>query len=202
VKAKARHRRRLPLDDPRWLPLVEVYRTTVLPRMGDPFLAARDLTSAMAKSDGLRSMRRPTFRDATVPDRELLRPSFWTEYVLRPSSTVPDSLSYDTALVCRAAGPVNPVPYAFFVWRPDFDKLYPAAGATPAPSPDDKPRRKPGKKIKEDWKLTAAAECHRFKQENGRTPTAPELAQLVDKKLGYYPDESEVRKLIRFLLSE
>src|SRR5262245_50755658 len=68
----------------------------------------------------------------------------------------------------------------------------------------DAPRhgRKPGKKIQHNWKLQAAYELHRFIEEERRTPTSPELAQRVDNKLKYYPDESDVRELIRFLLSE
>ena len=63
-------------------------------------------------------------------------------------------------------------------------------------------RRKPGKKIKRNWRLHAAVELHRFREEEGRTPTGLELAERVNNKLNYCPDPSDVRKLIRFLLSE
>src|SRR5262245_22433011 len=62
--------------------------------------------------------------------------------------------------------------------------------------------RKPGKKITLDWRLHAAAELHRVREQERRTPTAPELAEWVDNKLEYCPDDSEVRKLIRFLIGE
>jgi Collagen triple helix repeat (20 copies) len=75
------------------------------------------------------------------------------------------------------------------------------AGATgPAFAPSD--RRKPGQKIIKNWRLTAAVELDNFMKEKGRLPTSPELAEQVDNKLEYYPDESEVRKLIRFLINE
>jgi len=73
-----------------------------------------------------------------------------------------------------------------------------ATGRAFAPSD----RRKPGRKIIKNWRLTAAVELDNFMKEKGRTPTAPELAERVDKKLEYYPDESDVRKLISFLINE
>jgi len=74
-------------------------------------------------------------------------------------------------------------------------------GATgPAFAPSD--RRKPGQKIIKNWRLTAAVELDNFMKEKRRTPTSPELAERVDNKLEYYPDESDVRMLIRFLINE
>jgi hypothetical protein len=63
-------------------------------------------------------------------------------------------------------------------------------------------RRKPGRKITKNWRLTAAVELDNFMKEKERTPTAPELAERVDRKLEYCPDDSEVRDLIRFLINE
>jgi hypothetical protein len=101
----------------------------------------------------------------------------------------------------------------FFVRRRELDRLYPVTAAseqptTPAAQPahdDAQPtpqRRKPGQKIKKGWRLTAAVELDGFIKEKGRRPSGPELAQRVDKKLKYYPDESDVRKLMRFLLDD
>ena len=74
-------------------------------------------------------------------------------------------------------------------------------GATgPAFAPSD--RRKPGRKIIKNWRLTAAVELDNFIKEKGSTPSGPELAERIDQKLKYCPDESEVRKLIRFLINE
>jgi hypothetical protein len=79
----------------------------------------------------------------------------------------------------------------------------PAAGATgPGFANARSNRRKPGQKIIKNWRVTAAVELDNFMKENGRTPSSPELAQRVDKKLKHYPDESDVRKLIRFLVDE
>jgi hypothetical protein len=94
----------------------------------------------------------------------------------------------------------------FVVRRRELDRHYPGISATiPIErKADDKQwtKRKPGKKITRNWKLKAAVAMQRFIEEQGRTPSAPELAQRVDKELKYYPDESDVRDLIRYLLGE
>jgi hypothetical protein len=98
----------------------------------------------------------------------------------------------------------------FFVRRRELDRRYPVTGAsvqptTPAAHDDVQPtpqRRKPGQKIKKGWRLTAAVELDGFIKEKGMRPSGPELAQRVDRKLKYYPDESDVRKLMRFLLDD
>jgi hypothetical protein len=97
-----------------------------------------------------------------------------------------------------------------FVRRRELDRLYPVTAAseqptTPAAQPahdDAPPRPKPGQKITKGWRLTAAVELDGFIKEKGRRPSGPELSERVDKKLKYYPDESDVRKLMRFLLDD
>jgi len=71
--------------------------------------------------------------------------------------------------------------------------------AEPAAPPQ---RRKPGPKIKENWKLRVAVECYRVKQKEGRTPSAAELAQFCENETGYQPDVSDISKLLRILLDE
>jgi hypothetical protein len=98
----------------------------------------------------------------------------------------------------------------FFVRRRELDRLYPVRAASdqptiPAAQPaqdDAPPRPKPGQKITKGWRLTAAVELDGFIKEKGRRPSGPELSERVDKKLKYYPDESDVRKLMRFLLDD
>ena len=100
--------------------------------------------------------------------------------------------------------------WRFFVRRRELDRLYPVTAAskqttTPAAQPaqdDTPPRPKPGQKITKGWRLTAAVELDGFIKEKGRRPSGPELSERVDKKLKYYPDESDVRKLMRFLLDD
>jgi hypothetical protein len=98
----------------------------------------------------------------------------------------------------------------FFVRRRELDRLYPVRAASDQPTipaaqsaqDDAPPRPKPGQKITKGWKLTAAVELDGFIKEKGRRPSGPELSERVDKKLKYYPDESDVRKLMRILLDD
>jgi hypothetical protein len=100
--------------------------------------------------------------------------------------------------------------WRFFVRRRELDRLYPVTAAseqptTPAAHDDVQPtpqRRKPGPKITKGWRLTAAVELDGFIKEKERRPSGPELSERVDKKLKYYPDESDVRELMRFLLDD
>ena len=81
----------------------------------------------------------------------------------------------------------------------------PATAAAPEKASDlrtDDRRRKPGPKIKHDWRLEVAAEVYRRRKKGGRTPTAGELAEFCSKKFDYQPDESDIQKLLRFLLNE
>ncbi len=101
----------------------------------------------------------------------------------------------------------------FFVRRRELDRLYPVTAAseqptTPAAQPahdDVQPtpqRRKPGRKITQGWRLFAAHAAYEFKEEHGRVPSGPELAQICDYELGYQPDTSDIAKLFRYLLGD
>jgi hypothetical protein len=179
----------LPLDSPHWRPLIDVYRL-VCTDAGSADFAIVDLQRAV--DDGVRGK---------VRNKQGERLFDWSKYKLM-------RWKEDRVAVCSRADGTFDENARFWVWGPDFKKICPTAFApTPhaaAQSADDKQptKGKPGPKTKHNWKLTAAAEMAHFVEERGRPPSAPELAQLVDVKLKYYPDESEVRKLIRFLLSE
>jgi hypothetical protein len=108
----------------------------------------------------------------------------------------------------------------FFVRRRELDRLYPVTAAseqptTPAaqlahddvqPAHDDEQptpqRRKPGRKITKGWRLFAAHAAYEFKEEHGRLPSGPELAQICEDQLGYQPDTSDIAKLLRYLLGD
>jgi hypothetical protein len=94
-----------------------------------------------------------------------------------------------------------------FICRADLKKYYPTAAPPTATQSDDagpttSDRRKPGPKIKHNWKRRLAAELHRIIEDEGRTPTAKELAQFCRDEWDYEPDVSEIQKLMRYLLSE
>ena len=108
-------------------------------------------------------------------------------------------------LVARSSDGIEPIKLATAHEEMPFLALASVQPTTPAAHDDVQPtpqRRKPGQKIKKGWRLTAAVELDGFIKEKGRRPSGPELAQRVDKKLKHYPDESDVRKLMRFLLDD
>jgi hypothetical protein len=128
-KAKAKRRTKLPLDDSNWLPVLDAHKA-ILPRTGNWHLAARDLTAAMAKADGVRSMRRRVMR-GEGPDRKLLPRSFWNTYELRPWNSRPGPFPIDTLLICPPGKIGRAIEgYAFFVWKPDLEKIWPTAAPT------------------------------------------------------------------------
>jgi hypothetical protein len=94
-----------------------------------------------------------------------------------------------------------------FICRADLDEYYPTAAASTVTQSDDigptkSDRRKPGPKMKHDWKLRLANELHRIKEHERRTPTAKELAQFCRDEWDYEPDLSEIQKLMRSLLND
>jgi hypothetical protein len=112
-----------PLDDARWLPVLDAHKA-ILPRTGNWYLAARDLTAAMARPDGVRSMRRRVYGEG--PERELLPRSFWDTYELYPWNSRPGPFPNDTLLICPPGKIGRAIKgYAFFVWQPDLELVWP-----------------------------------------------------------------------------
>jgi hypothetical protein len=206
TRAKSSRQRSLPLgDDPRWRPL-EVLHKLLTERLGDPHLAALDLTEALAIGKLHCRMRR--MHDGA---RFLVPVSFWVRHELsdwsdglritqrrnqpRAEFVLPDG-------VIVPAGNKMPDGYAAFsAWERDFDRLWlPTAASTLKPELEIDERRKPGPRINKDWKLHAAGELHRIViVEKKPPPTADELAKYCHKKTGYLPEISEVSRLIRLL---
>jgi hypothetical protein len=182
------------------------------------------LTAAVAakRSDKrLPCMQRAIESDiAPDQDREIVARSFWDKYEF-----IFDPVIEKLRVCKREAHILTPVGLAredpaFFVWRPNFEKIWPELAAsaaphaassarddepTPAPTApiDDKPqRRRPGPKIKQNWRLFVAAQVYQIRKREGRTPSAGELAQLCEDKIYYQPDESDIQKLLRILLNE
>jgi len=117
----------LPLDSPNWMPLADAHRS-LCPLLGDRHLAAKDLRNALADDDHARrvhSMRRCTVRDIQQSDCQLA--SYWVEHWLDPR---PDGVA-----VMEGSGSIVTVKgYAFFVWKPDLEKIWPVAfTSTPEP---------------------------------------------------------------------
>jgi hypothetical protein len=218
MSPRRRKAERLSLDSPNWMPAAEAHRM-LTGLLGDPDLAAKDLTAAVAdkRSDkGLPCMQRAIARHiAPDQDREIVPLSFWDEYEFGF-----DPVSEKLQIWAKGLAVDFRFRVAFFVWKPKFEKICPELAAsaaphaassarddepTPAPTAriDDKPqRRRPGPKIKHNWRLFVAAQVYEIKEREGRTPSAGELAQLCEDKIHYQPDESEIQKFLRILLNE
>jgi hypothetical protein len=186
---------------------------------GDPDLAAKDLTAAVAdkrSAKRLHCMRRAIARHiAPYQDREIVPLSFWEEYEFGF-----DSVSEVLQIWPKGLADEFRLRVVFLVCKSKFEKIWPALAASAAPhaassARDDEPtpattartydkpqRRKPGPKIKHNWRLFVAVKVHEIREREGRTPSAGELAQLCEDKIGYQPDESEILKFLRILLND
>jgi hypothetical protein len=118
-------KRELPLDDPRWVPSTELHRQR-WEHVGDPQLAARDLTEAH-RSKRICSMRRPIY-SGVDPDREQLSSSFWIEYEYwwwAPKKTLQVRARAPRRNSPGPDGFINPAfNYVYFGWGPDFDEVW------------------------------------------------------------------------------
>jgi hypothetical protein len=219
MSPRRRKAERLPLDSPNWMPAAEAHRM-LTGLLGDPDLATKDLTAAVA--DKRSDKRLPCMQRAIAShiapdqDREIVPLSFWDKYEFGFDPVSEKLQTWAKGLVAVEFR----FRVAFFVWKPKFEKIWPALAASAAPHAassarddeptpattartDDKPqRRKPGPKIKQNWRLFVAAQVYRIRKREGRTPSAGELAQLCEDKIGYQPDESDIQRLLRILLNE
>ena len=134
----------------------------------------------------------------------LLEPSDWRQWRLQLLRTFQSKVEIKVIPIDKDEA-LDEHEHCFFVRRADLDKYYPAPLLAPATASDrrtDDRRRKPGPRIKHNWRLEVAAEVYRRRKKGGRTPTAGELAEFCSKKFDYQPDESDIQKLLRFLLNE
>jgi hypothetical protein len=147
---------RLPLDSPNWMPAAEAHRM-LIGLLGDPDLAAKDLTAAVADKR-LRCMQRAIASHiAQDQDREIVPLSFWNEY----------EFGFDPVsekLQIRAKGLAVEFRFrvAFFVWKPKFEKIWPKLAASAAPhgassARDKLERRMPGPQPKLRWRTARAS---------------------------------------------
>ena len=183
----------LRLDSPNWMPVAEAFRL-LNGLLGNHYLAVKDLTDAVADKR-LPCMRR-LIASEVAPDQD--------RKIVPPADATPVYFDREDA--------------AFFVWRPKFEKIWPALAASAAPhaassarddkptpattaSIDDKPqRRRPGPQPELRWRTALARELIRRARAGEPEPTAEQMCELVQEKSGK-PDVRTVQKEMKNLLS-
>jgi hypothetical protein len=217
--------RREPAPPPNWPPhewaaLPEAFNRIV--PSGGPLTPALHALRQDLLSGRLESALRQISRDGQETWRSL-EPSDWRQWRLQLLRTFQSKPPEIKVIPIDKDEALDEHEHRFFVRRADLDKRYPVTPLAPAPgaapaadapataaAPEKKAsdlrtddrRRKPGPKIKHDWRLEVAAEVHRRKKKGGRTPTAGELAQFCLNKFDYQPDESDINRLVRILLDD
>ena len=217
--------RREPEPPPNWSPhewaaLPEAFNRIV--PSGGPLMPALHALRQDLVSGRLESALRQISRDGQETWRSL-KPSDWRQWRLQLQRTFQSKPPEIKVIPIDKDEALDEHEHCFFVRRADLDKRYPATPLAPAPggapaadapataaAPEKKAsdlrtddrRRKPGPKIKHDWKLHVAAEVHRIKESGKGRPSAPELAQYCYNKWKWQPDESDIQKLLRSLLNE
>ena len=187
----------LPLDSPNWMPVAEALRL-LYGLLGNPYLAAKDLFAAAAakRSDKRLPCMRRLIASEVAPDQD--------GKIVPPADATPVYFGREDS--------------AFFVWRPKFEKIWPALAASAAPhaasnarddeptpattaSIDDKPqRRRPGPQPELRWRTALARELIRRARAGEPEPTAEQMCELVQEKSGK-PDVRTVQKEMKNLLS-
>ena len=131
MSPRRRKAERLSLDSPNWMPAAEAHRM-LTGLLGDPDLAAKDLTAAVAdkRSDKRLPCMQRVIASHIAPDqdRKIVPLSFWDEYAFGfdPASEKLQILAKGLAVEFRLR-------VAFFVCKPKFEKIWPKLAAPAAP---------------------------------------------------------------------
>jgi hypothetical protein len=192
----------LPLDDPRWEPLNDALQRRCKQVGGyDPALL--DLNRELA-GGGLQSMVRRLERGFN-PAREvriLLAREFWTEFRVVERLASDDGGRLATVRGSRRLGPCW-----FYVWLPDYKKIFPDTDAQPgAPAPMQEVPEKRGRKAKYDWPAIGHELVRRIAKNGILTRPmstkrlADELGDWCEIKYKKAPVDSELRKFIEDVL--
>ena len=127
MSPRRRKAERLSLDSPNWMPAAEAHRM-LTGLLGDPDLAAKDLTAAVADKR-LPCMRRAIASHiAPDQDREIVPLSFWDEYEFGF-----DPVSEKLQIGAKGLAVEFRLRVAFFVCKPKFEKIWPKLAAPAAP---------------------------------------------------------------------
>ena len=187
------------LYDKRWQTLIMAHHTRSEQLIGKRFssLASSHLMEGL-KSGKLRGMR----ESRTNPsERELVPASFWQNlniYVEPDLRLIQIQRGRSIQRVTqRELGQIHD--WAFYVWKPDFDRFWPPAKTDRETSS----RRKPGLPPTHDWPQVVAAELIRRAKAGEKDPTAGAMIKYCEKKFSdeFSPGLKEMQVLLKKLLS-
>ena len=183
-----------PLDDRRWLTLTMAHHTLSERLVGARFsnLASRHLRELL-EGEKLRCMRES---GRNPRQREPVEASFWQDHWI----TADPDTGIQILLIKISRRDLRQF-WIFYVWKPDFDKLWPSAKAA-RETTETSLRRKPGPPPTHEWPLVVAAEVIRRIKAGERDPTAAEMIEHCENT---FPDEfspglKEMQVLLKKLL--
>ena len=131
MSPRRRKAERLSLDSPNWMPAAEAHRM-LTGLLGDPDLAAKDLTAAVAdkRSDKRLPCMQRVIASHIAPDqdRKIVPLSFWDEYAFGF-----DPVSEKLQILAKGLAVEFRLRVVFFVCKPKFEKIWPKLAAPAAP---------------------------------------------------------------------
>ena len=200
-------RGKLPLDDPRWLPLPRALEYCGR-RIGSEFFAPLEMQQEFAAG---------RIRTAARYLDQSTRPSTSKVALLTTASWKGRTLIWKRKGLLSDSFKKGLHPSMIYVWQPDLEKKW--APPSPPPSlseratepperpsepldlaPDVSPRRKPGKRPTKDWPTHVARELIRRARAGEEMPTAAQMCQFCQNTLGWQPDIRQMQRLLRDLL--
>ncbi|PSO25116.1 hypothetical protein [Bradyrhizobium sp. MOS002] len=180
----------LRLDDPRWISLALAHHIRSEQLTGERYadLATPQIVEALV-SEKLHSMR----RNMATGECEGLSGPFWRGR---------DIIIIDHQFQITPRGPRPGVHWETFVWKPDVDRLWPAAQTEQEAQTEKNVwtrREPPGPAPTRDWKMLVAREVIRRLMVGLKFPRAPEMRKFCKSTVGYEPDDSDIRKHLKIL---
>jgi hypothetical protein len=180
----------LPLDDPRWLPLINLYNELSEQLTGKPDspLARMELLERLRTGE-LRWMRR-SIKDPS--QRERGHPSFFQDRLITAIGA--DSRIYP--------GEKGYIFWAYYVWKPDRGGLWQSPDTNQRKVDPPSRRRKPGPPPTHEWPLVVAAEVIRRIKAGKKDPTATAMIKYCENTLPdeFSPGLKEMQLLLKKLL--
>jgi hypothetical protein len=188
-------RGKLPLEDPRWLPLpraLEYCRR----RIGSEFFAPLEMQQEFA-GGRIRTAARYLDESTQPPTSKvaLLTAASWKgrSLIWKRKGRLSDSFTKELH------------PSMIYVWQPDLEKRWPPSSPPPserATEPHDlvtdvSRRRRPGPPRNKEWDRIVVRELLSRAGAGQKLPTAPEMLKFCGEKLDWEPDPRAMQRLLR-----